>query len=50
MPADATITTGLRPEAVTRGRERLQSGPVAADVLARAILDAHALLRRRAVH
>ena len=48
IPPGRLLSSGPRPAAVARGRERLVQGPVPATVLAGAILEAHALLRARA--
>ena len=44
------IAPVLRPAALARGRARLRSGPVAPEVLAAAMLEAHALLRTSVLH
>jgi len=45
IPPGRLLSSGPRPAAVARGRERLRQGPVPALILAEAVLEAHALLR-----
>lgn len=44
MPPRPPPPQDLRPDALVRGRARLRSGPVPAEALAAAMLEAHSLL------